>query len=164
MSLVQNLVLYTNAQFGMLNYYSKNLGHSPFEGFDLGGDGMSGYNLYGRETIGLRGYENSSLTPIVNGARVANLYNKYSMELRYPLSLKPQAVIYVLSFIEAGNAWENADNFNPFNIHRSVGVGARMFLPMLGMLGIDYAIGLDQVPNNPAANKQRFFFVIGMPF
>ena len=164
MSLVQNLVLYTNAQFGMLNYYSKDLGHSPFEGFDLGGDGMSGYNLYGRETIGLRGYENSSLTPVVNSARVANIYNKYTMELRYPLSLKPQAVIYVLTFIEAGNAWSSADEFNPFNVHRSVGVGARMFLPMLGMLGIDYAYGLDAIKNNPNANKQRFFFVIGMPF
>jgi outer membrane protein insertion porin family len=164
MSLVQNLVLYTNAQFGILGYFSKSLGHSPFEGFDLGGDGMSGYNLYGRETIGLRGYQNSSLTPVVNGARSANIYNKYTMELRYPLSLKPQAAIYVLTFMEAGNAWAGVDDFNPFNVHRSAGLGARMFLPMLGMLGIDWAYGFDEVAGNPTAHKGQFHFVIGMPF
>jgi outer membrane protein insertion porin family len=164
MSLVQNLVLYTNAQFGILGYFSKNLGHSPFEGFDLGGDGMSGYNLYGRETIGLRGYQNSTLTPVVNGARSANIYNKYTMELRYPLSLKPQAAIYVLTFMEAGNAWAGVDDFNPFNVHRSAGLGARMFLPMLGMLGIDWAYGFDEVAGNPSAHKGQFHFVIGMPF
>ena len=164
MTLVQNLVLYTNAQFGVLSYFSNKLGYSPFEGFDLGGDGMSGYNLYGRETIGLRGYENSSLTPVVNGARSANIYNKYTMEVRYPLSLKPQAAIYVLSFVEAGNAWSSYDDFNPFNVHRSAGIGARMFLPMLGMLGIDWAYGFDAVPNYPSANKGQFHFVIGMPF
>lgn len=164
MSLVQNLVLYTNAQFGLLGYYSKNLGYSPFEGFDVGGDGMSGYNLYGRETIGLRGYDNSSLTPVVKGAREANLYNKYTMELRYPITLKPQAVIYLLTFVEAGNAWATTDEFNPFNVHRSAGVGARMFLPMLGMLGIDWGYGFDAVPGYPSANKGNFHFVIGMPF
>lgn len=171
--LVQNLVLYTNAQFGYLGYYSKNLGYSPFEGFDLGGDGMSGMNLYGRETIGLRGYRNSSLTPVrsetlPNGqshlVSNGNIYNKYTMELRYPISLKPQAVIYLLTFIEAGNAWATPEDFNPFNVHRSVGAGVRMFLPMLGMIGIDYGIGLDNIPNDPTANDQRFFFVIGMPF
>lgn len=177
MSLVQNLVLYTNAQFGVLGSFSKNLGDSPFEGFDLGGDGMSGFDLYGRETIGLRGYENSSLTPLVSktkyysdgtkysqSVKTGNIYNKYTMELRYPLSLKPQAVIYVQAFVEAGNAWPSVDNFNPFNVYRSAGVGARMFLPMLGMLGIDWAYGFDAVPNQPEANKKRFFFVIGMPF
>ena len=168
MSLYQNLVLYTNAQFGYLGYFSKNLGPSPFEGFDLGGDGMSGYNLYGRETIGLRGYQNSSLTPtkVQNGQVVkdANIYNKYTMELRYPLSLKPQAAIYILTFLEGGNAWSSMDEFNPFNIHRSAGMGARMFLPMLGMLGIDWAYGFDEVIGNPTAHKGQFHFVIGMPF
>ena len=86
------------------------------------------------------------------------------MELRYPISLKPQAVIYGLTFIEAGNSFAGIDQFNPFSVHRSVGFGVRMFLPMLGMLGIDYAIGLDEVPNDPTANDQRFFFVLGMPF
>lgn len=173
MSLVGNLVLYTNAQFGLLNYYSKSLGHSPFEGFDLGGDGMSGMNLYGRETIGLRGYDNGSLTPTkymfqpdgqYQIVKDGNIYNKYSMELRYPFSLKPQAVIYGLAFIEAGNSFARADQFNPFNVYRSIGFGMRMFLPMLGMIGIDYGIGIDEVPNIPTANDQRFFFVLGMPF
>jgi len=173
MSLVGNLVLYTNAQFGVLGFYNKSLGHSPFEGFDVGGDGMSGMNLYGRETIGLRGYDNGSLTPykyqaMPNGqlrqVKNGNIYNKYTMELRYPLSLKPQAVIYGLAFVEAGNSFAGVDDFNPFSVHRSIGIGARMFLPMLGMLGIDYGIGLDEVPGIPSANDQRFFFVIGMPF
>jgi outer membrane protein insertion porin family len=173
MALVQNLVLYTNAQFGMLNYYSKNLGYSPFESFDVGGDGMSGYSLYGRETIGLRGYQNGSLTPLksqplpsgsIRTFKNGNIYNKYTMELRYPLSLKPQAAIYVLTFVEAGNAWASADEFNPFNVHRSAGMGIRMFLPMLGMLGIDWAYGFDTVPDYPSANKGQFHFVIGMPF
>ncbi len=173
MPLIENFVLYTNAQFGILGYYNSNLGHSPFEGFDLGGDGMSGMNLYGRENIGLRGYENGALTPIkyktlpsgkIMDVKNGNVYNKYTMELRYPISLKPQAVIYGLTFIEAGNSFTKVDEFNPFNVHRSVGFGVRMFLPMLGMLGIDYAIGLDEIPGYPAGNDQRFFFVIGMPF
>lgn len=173
MSLAGDLVLYTNAQFGALGYYNSSLGHSPFEGFDLGGDGMSGMNLYGRETIGLRGYENGRLTPIKyqtmpNGQtqiiKNGNIYNKYTMEIRYPLSLKPQAVIYGLAFIEAGNSFTDIARYNPFNVHRSIGFGARMFLPMLGMIGIDYAIGIDEVPNDPTANDQRFFFVLGMPF
>lgn len=173
MPLVQNLVLYTNAQFGVLSFYNRSLGPSPFEGFDVGGDGMSGMNMYGRETIGLRGYGPGKLTPdkiqaqpdgTFERIKQGNIYTKYTMEVRYPLSLKPQAVIYGLAFIEAGNAFTGADDFNPFNVHRSIGIGARMFLPMLGMLGIDYAIGLDEVPGIPDANDQRFFFVIGMPF
>jgi len=164
MALVENLVLYTNAQFGGLFYYSKNLGYSPFEGFDLGGDGLSGYNLYGRESIGLRGYLNSSLTPLVGGVREGNLYDKFTMELRYPISLKPQAAIYLLTFVEAGNSWANFDDVNPFNVYRSAGVGIRMFLPMLGMLGVDWGYGFDAVPNNSSANKGQFHFVIGMPF
>lgn len=173
MSLVQNLVLYTNAQFGYLGYYNKHLGYSPFEGFDLGGDGMSGMNLYGRENIGLRGYEYGRLTPTrvqtypnnqSETVKMGNVYNKYTMELRYPISLKPQAVVYGLAFIEAGNAFSGIDQYNPFNVYRSFGFGVRMFLPMIGMIGIDYAYGMDEVPNDPTANDQRFFFVLGMPF
>lgn len=168
MTLVDNLVLYTNFQMGIMGYFNKDIGHSPFEGFDLGGDGMSGYNLYGKETIGLRGYQNGSLTPYtkVNGRFVGDghLYSKYTVELRYPISLKPQAAIYVLAFLEAGNAWRNADEFNPFNVHRSAGVGARMFLPMLGMLGVDWGYGFDKVPGRPDANGGEFHFIIGMPF
>lgn len=166
--LVENLVLYTNFQMGVMGYFNSKLGHSPFEGFDLGGDGLSGYNLYGKETIGLRGYQNGSLTPYVRvgGSIVGNahLYDKFTVELRYPISLKPQAAIYLLTFLEAGNAWQNAGDFNPFNVHRSAGVGARFFLPMLGMLGVDWGYGFDKVPGRPDAHKGQFHFIIGMPF
>lgn len=166
--LVEKLVLYTNFQLGVIGYFNKDLGHSPFEGFDLGGDGMSGYNLYGKETIGLRGYQNGSLTPYVKvGSSMvgnAHLYDKYTVELRYPISLNPQAAIYLLTFFEAGNAWQNAGEFNPFNVHRSAGVGARFFLPMLGMLGVDWGYGFDEVPGRPDAHKGQFHFIIGMPF
>jgi len=166
--LVEKLVLYTNFQLGVIGYFNKDLGHSPFEGFDLGGDGMSGYNLYGKETIGLRGYQNGSLTPYVRvGSSMvgnAHLYDKYTVEIRYPISLNPQAAIYLLTFFEAGNAWQNAGEFNPFNVHRSAGVGARFFLPMLGMLGVDWGYGFDEVPGRPDAHKGQFHFIIGMPF
>lgn len=160
-----DLVLYLNAQLGYLGYYNKNVGYSPFEGFDLGGDGLAGYNfLYGRESIGLRGYANSSLTPRVqNGARMANIYDKFTVELRYPIVLKPQSSIYVLLFAEGGNAWYDLNKFNPFDIHRSVGAGVRVFLPMLGMLGFDIGYGFDPVIGNPDASKWQPHFLIGMP-
>jgi outer membrane protein insertion porin family len=164
-AIYKDLVLHTNFQFGLLGYYNPTIGYSPFEGFDLGGDGMSGYNLYGRETIGLRGYNNGSLTPTTfSGVKQANVYNKYTMELRYPLSLQPQAAIYLLVFAEAGNAWYDLKSFQPFNIHRSLGVGARFFLPMIGMLGVDWGYGLDPVPGLAKAHKGQFHFQIGMPF
>jgi outer membrane protein insertion porin family len=163
-NIVKDLVLYTGAQFGYLGYYNPDLGYSPFEGFDLGGDGMSGYNLYGRETIGLRGYNNGSLTPPIGSVRAANVYDKFTMELRYPITLQPQAAIYLLTFLEAGNAWYEFRSLNPFNVHRSAGVGARLFLPMIGMLGIDWAYGFDEISHNPTAHKGQFHFQIGMPF
>jgi outer membrane protein insertion porin family len=128
--LAGNLVLSTSAQFGILGHFNSDIGPSPFESFDLGGDGMSGYNLYGRETIGLRGYENGSLTPVVrNGNKAGNIYNKFNMELRYPVSTNPSAFIYPLVFVEAGNAWYDFNDFNPFAIKRSAGVGLRSFSP-----------------------------------
>ncbi len=163
-TIVDKLVLHTNAQFGILSYYNEDIGYSPFEGFYLGGDGMSGYNLYGRETIGLRGYTNGSLTPTVQGVQQANIYNKYTIELRYPLSLQPQAAIYILAFGEAGNSWYNIKTYKPFNVHRSFGIGARFFLPMIGMLGVDWGYGIDRVPNYEKAHKGQFHFQIGMPF
>jgi outer membrane protein insertion porin family len=163
-NLVGNLVLHSGAQFGYLGYYNKDVGYSPFEGFDVGGDGMSGYNLYGRETIGLRGYNNGSLTPPVGNVKSANVYNKFTVELRYPISLQPQAAIYVLGFLEGGNAWYEFRTINPFNIHRSAGVGARLFLPMIGMLGVDWGYGFDKIPHNPQAHKGQFHLQIGMPF
>ena len=160
-----DLVLYLGAHLGYLGYYNKDVGYSPFEGFDVGGDGLAGYNyIYGREAVGLRGYANSSLTPRVqNGARMANIYDKFTMELRYPIILKPQSSIYVLLFAEGGNAWYDLNKFNPFEIHRSVGAGVRVFLPMLGMLGFDIAYGFDPVIGNPDANKWQPHFLIGMP-
>ncbi|MCX6259025.1 MAG: outer membrane protein assembly factor BamA [Bacteroidia bacterium] len=157
--LAGDLVLNTKAQFGFLGYFNKDA-RSPFEGYTVGGDGLSGYNLYGRETIGLRGYENGSLTP-TDGA---NIYNKLTMEMRYPVSLNPAATIYALTFLEGGNAWYDSRTFNPFDIKRSAGFGVRIFLQMFGMLGVDWGYGFDAIPNNPSANKGQFHFVIGQQF
>ena len=163
-SLAGNLVLYTRAHFGYLGHYNDDIGPSPFEGFDLGGDGLTGYNLYGRETIALRGYENSSLTPIINGNKSGNIYNKYSVEVRYPFTLNPSATVFGLVFLEAGNAWYSFDDFNPFLVKRSAGIGLRAFLPMFGLLGIDWGYGFDEVPGKPDANKGQFHFTIGQQF
>lgn len=161
----KDLVLAVNSEFGYLGYYNEGIGHSPFGRFDLGGDGMSGYSLYGVENIALRGYENSSLTPLnANGAKAGNIYEKINFELRYPISLKPQATIYVLGFIEAGNAWSGVDRFNPFNVKRSAGVGLRAFLPMFGLLGIDWGYGFDDIPGRTDAGGSQFHFVIGQQF
>jgi len=164
LSLAGNLVLYTRAHFGYLGHYNDEIGPSPFEGFDLGGDGLTGYNLYGRETIALRGYENSSLTPVVNGSKSGNVYNKYTVELRFPFTLNPQATVFGLAFLEAGNAWYSIDEFNPFLVKRSAGVGLRAFLPMFGLLGIDWGYGFDEIPGRPSANKGQFHFTIGQQF
>jgi outer membrane protein insertion porin family len=163
-SLAGNLVLSTKAQFGYLGHYNNDLGPSPFEGFDVGGDGMSGYNLYGYETIALRGYENGSLTPRVNGLRAGNVYDKLTLELRYPITLNPSATLFGLVFLEAGNAWYSIDQFNPFAQHRSAGVGMRAFLPMFGLLGIDWGWGFDPVPGKPDAAGSQFHFTIGQQF
>ncbi len=158
------LVLYTGAEFGYLGYYNKNK-RSPFEGFELGGDGMSGYSMYGSDNIGLRGYENGSLTPLqANGRRKgANLYTKFTAELRYPISLAQSATIYALAFAEAGNAWYDMEEFQPFNLKRSAGVGLRIFLPMFGLMGIDWGYGFDE-GNRPGVNGGQFHFVIGKQF
>lgn len=165
-SLLGDLVLYTGAQFGYLGFYNQDISYSPFEGFDLGGDGMSGYNLYGKETIGLRGYSNGSLTPLQaeSNVRVANIYTKYTVEMRYPITLQPQAAIYLITFLEAGNAWYEFRTLNPFNVHRSAGVGARLFLPMIGMLGIDWGYGFDKIPHDPEAHRGQIHFTIGQTF
>jgi len=163
-SLAGNLVLYTRAHFGYLGFYNKTIGPSPFEGFDLGGDGLTGYNLYGRETIALRGYENGSLTPLINGNKSGNVYTKYTVELRYPFTLNPSATVFGLAFLEAGNAWFVIEDFNPFLVKRSAGVGLRAFLPMFGLLGIDWGYGFDEIPGNPGVNKGQFHFTIGQQF
>ena len=165
--LIGDLVLMSRAQFGYLGYYNRKWGYSPFEGFLVGGDGMSGYYSYGTEVISLRGYENYSLTPYEpstynsNGyAYAGNVYDKFTFELRYPIILQPSSTIYALVFAEGGNCWSDIKKFNPFQIKRSAGVGVRIFLPMVGLLGVDWGYGFD----GPAGSKSQFHFVIGQQF
>lgn len=154
-----NLVVHTKFEYGFLGYYNK-YRQSPFEGFRLGGSGMSGYNLYGSDVISLRGYKDYSLSNYYG----SNLYNKLTMELRYPVILKPSSTIYVLSFLEAGNAWNNFSDYNPFRLHRSAGVGVRIFLPMFGLMGIDWGYGFDPVAGQSDAAGSQFHFTIGQQF
>jgi outer membrane protein insertion porin family len=154
------LVLQSKFEFGFLAHYNDDIGPSPFEGFQVGGDGLYGYNLYGRETIGLRGYNNNSLTPTAGG----NIYNKFALELRYPLSLNPTATFYGLAFVEAGNAWYDFKEYNPFDLKRSAGVGVRVYMPMIGMLGVDWAYGFDEIEGKTGVNGAQFHFVIGQQF
>ena len=161
--LTKDLVLMTRAFFGYLGYYNRDLGYSPFEGFVVGGDGMSGYNTYGSETVGLRGYSNSSLTPLVNDAYSGNVYDKFSVELRYPLVLQAQSTIYALVFLEGGNCWSDIKDFNPFSIKRSAGIGVRVLLPIVGMLGIDWGYGFDPIEDKKKSGS-NFHFVIGQQF
>ena len=165
--IIGDLVLMTRAQFGYLGYYNRNWGYSPFEGFLVGGDGMSGYYSYGTEMVALRGYENNSLTPYVpssynsNGyAYAGNVYDKFTVELRYPVILQPQSTIYALLFLEGGNCWADIKDFNPFQMKRSAGVGVRIFLPMVGLLGVDWGYGFD----DPTHGGSQFHFVIGQQF
>ena len=165
--LVGDLVLMARAQFGYLGYYNRNWGYSPFEGFRVGGDGMSGYDTYGSEIISLRGYENYSLTPTAMSSYnntgnyyAGNVYDKFTVELRYPVILQPQSTIYALLFLEGGNCWSDIRDFNPFQIKRSAGVGVRVFLPMIGLLGVDWGWGFD----DPVNGNSQFHFVIGQQF
>ena len=165
--LVGDLVLMARAQFGYLGYYNRNWGYSPFEGFRVGGDGMSGYDTYGSEIISLRGYENYSLTPTAMSSYnttgnyyAGNVYDKFTVELRYPVILQPQSTIYALLFLEGGNCWADIRDFNPFQIKRSAGVGVRVFLPMIGLLGVDWGWGFDDSVNGGS----QFHFVIGQQF
>ena len=165
--LVGDLVLMARAQFGYLGYYNRNWGYSPFEGFRVGGDGMSGYDTYGSEIIALRGYENYSLTPqalssynSTGNYYAGNVYDKFTVELRYPVILQPQSTIYALLFLEEGNCWSDIRDFNPFQIKRSAGVGVRVFLPMIGLLGVDWGYGFD----DPVNGGSQFHFVIGQQF
>ncbi len=161
--IVENFVLMARAKFGFLGHYNNEIGNTPFERYYLGGDGLSGYNnLDGREIIGMRGYSNESLTP--NYWKSSNtggtIYSKYTLEARYPLSLNPNATIYVASFLEAGNSWLKFDEFYPFNVYKSAGFGVRVFLPMFGILGLDWGYGFDDVPGLPDASRGQFHFSI----
>ena len=153
----RNLILRTSAGFGFLTSYNYRVGAAPFERFYLGGSGLTGYALDGREIIALRGYDDQSVSPNTGSAYIT----KYSMELRFPVTLNPQATIYVLGFAEAGNSWSRAKDFDPFNVKRSTGVGVRVFLPMFGLLGFDYGWRLDDIPGRPSMAKGQFHFTIG---
>ncbi|MCD8031283.1 MAG: outer membrane protein assembly factor BamA [Bacteroides sp.] len=160
-SAVKCPVLMTRVEFGLLGHYNK-YKKSPFETFDVGGDGMTGYSTYATESIGLRGYENSSLTPTRGTEGYA--YTRLGVELRYPLMLETSTSIYALGFLEAGNAWHDIKNFNPFELKRSAGVGVRIFLPMIGMMGIDWAYGFDKVFGSRQYSGSQFHFVLGQEF
>lgn len=159
------LVLMTNAEAGYLGHYNNELGTTPFERFFVGGDGLAAYQLDGRETIGLRGYENNRLSSIEGGT----IFNKFQLELRYSITDKPTSSIYTLGFIEAGNSYDNFSDYNPFKLKRSAGLGIRIFMPAFGLLGIDFAHGFDSLPiygNSATAPKSGWqtHFIIGRQF
>lgn len=156
-----DLILKTQADFGFIGAYNSDRGNIPFERFFLGGDGMVSYALDGRETIALRGYPNQSLS----GNDGSVIYNKFSLELRYPITLKPSASIYALTFLEAGNGYNSFREFDPFNSKRSAGAGVRIFMPAFGLLGIDFGYGFDNAnPNLTSPNKWETHFIIGQRF
>ena len=154
-------VIMTRTEFGLLGHFNK-YKRSPFETFYVGGDGMTGYSYnYASETIALRGYENGALTPYGSEGYA---YIRLGAELRYPLMLENSTSIYALGFVEAGNAWTEVGKFNPFSLKRSAGVGVRIFLPMIGMMGIDWAYGFDKINGSTQYGGSQFHFIIGQEF
>ena len=156
------LVLMGRVMFAYLGDYNKNA-RSPYETFIMGGDGMSNYSSYGSEYVAMRGYSSGSLTPYDSkvGSNVGYLYDKFTMELRYPLSLEQSATIYALTFVEAGNCFNKMSDYNPFDLKRTAGVGVRIFLPMFGMMGIDWGYGFDKDKVNGTIGGSQFHFVLG---
>jgi outer membrane protein insertion porin family len=170
-TLVDKLVLRTNAEFGFLGNYNSDIGDVPFERFFVGGDGLGNFTLDGRDVVQLRGYDNQSLTPVDPISRQQEggiVYNKFSLELRYPLTLKPSASIYGLAFLEGGNSFSNFQQFNPFQLKRSAGVGVRIFMPAFGLLGIDFGYGFDEDLRPQSAGQGpsgwQTHFIIGQQF
>jgi outer membrane protein insertion porin family len=166
-----DLVLRTLGEFGYLGNYNSERGDVPFERFFLGGDGLANFALDGREVIQLRGYPNNTLTPFstnpVTGLQTqdgALIYNKFSLELRYPITLKQQASIYVLAFAEAGAAFNSFKSYNPFELQRSAGFGLRVFMPAFGLLGIDFGHGFDPIPGQQQKHGWETHFIIGQQF
>jgi outer membrane protein insertion porin family len=160
-NLFDKLVLTPRLQFAVLGAYNNRIGITPFQRFYLGGDGLTGYNnMDGRDLIGFRGYENNALTPGYPNTVGGTAYEKFTLELRYPISLNPSATIYGLTFMEAGNDWLQWKDVNPFDVYRSVGVGIRVFLPMFGLLGLDWGYGLDPLRGVPGVNGSQFHFSI----
>ena len=166
------LVLATNYQFGYLGRYQKKVPYSPYEGFDMGGSGMQGYQMYGIEIVPMRGYTDGALTPYAtmseqtssdNLFSKANIYTKANMELRFPAIMQPSSTIYGILFVEVGNAWYDFKTYHPFDLKRTAGVGIRAFLPMFGMLGIDWGYGFDR-DNKNGGRKGEFQFILGQQF
>lgn len=160
MTVKRTPVIMGRVEFGLLGHYNK-YKKSPFETFEVGGDGMTGYSSYATETIALRGYENGS---IASYGYEGYAYTRLGLELRYPLMLETSTSIYALSFLEAGNAWQDVNKFNPFELKRSAGVGVRIFLPMIGMMGIDWAYGFDKVRGSSSYGGSQFHFILGQEF
>lgn len=176
LTIVDKLVLKTTTNFGFLGSYNPAYGNSPFERFYMGGDGLSGFRIDGREKLRLRGYQNDAITPsttIINSDGVietaeqgGTIFNKFSFELRYPLSLNPQATVYLLTFMEGGNNFIGFENYNPYDLYRSAGVGVRLFLPMFGLIGFDYGWGFDGTVGDSGQRKEngQFHISIGQQF
>jgi len=162
-NLVNKLVIAANAKIGILGSYNNDIGYSPFERFELGGDGLSNQavGITGRDILALRGYETTDLEQNNRGG--ATVFNKYTVELRYPLSLNPNSSIYFHTFFQGGNSWGDFREFNPFELKRSAGFGMRVFLPMFGLLGFDYGLGLDKnLPSGSSlGNYGKFSIVLG---
>ena len=156
----KKFVLRTRGEFGFLGAYNQDRGIIPFERFYVGGDGLANYSLDGREVIQLRGYPNNSLSSSDGGT----VYNKYSMELRYPITMKQSAKIYAMSFLEAGSAFDSFKKFDPFKMQRSAGFGLRVFMPAFGLLGIDFAHGFDPIPGATVKSGWQTHFIIGQQF
>ena len=156
------LVLMTRAEFGFLGHYNPHA-KSPFESFYMGGDGMTSYTSYSTEYVGMRGYTSGSLTPydVATGRNMGYVYNKFTMELRYPITLEQSATIWALAFLEAGNCFSDIRDYNPFNLKRSAGVGVRIFLPMFGLLGVDWGYGFDKINGSSQYGGSQFHFVLG---
>jgi outer membrane protein insertion porin family len=160
------MILKAQAQFGFLGIYNQAIGQSAFERFKLGGDGMQGFDyLQGSEIIAMRGYANNAVIPAGSNPTIARgsgspIFNKYVLELRHPITASQTATIFVLAFPEGGNTWNTFRDFAPFNVRRSAGFGARVFLPIFGLLGIDYGFAFDKIPGVPDNGRQPFTFSI----
>lgn len=158
--LFDKFVLMSNFEAGFLGSYNNEVGDSPFERYFVGGDGLATFQLDGRETIGLRGYENARISSVDGGT----IYNKFQLEMRYPVTLKPSASIYLLGFLEGGNSYNGFDNYDPFKLKRSAGLGVRIFMPAFGLLGIDFAHGFDPLPGETVKSGWQTHFIIGQQF
>ena len=158
--LIGKMVLMSNAELGFLGAYNDEIGAPPFERFYVGGDGMQQGRFDGRTTIALRGYPNSSLSSQTGGT----IYNKVAFELRYPITLKPSASIYALTFLEAGNSWNEFEEYRPFTLKRSAGAGVRVFMPAFGLLGVDFGYGFDTIPGTNQISGWQTHFIIGQQF